>query len=168
MRKLILAVLVVLPALCHANSVQIGTRTYIGNIQTTITVPWLAGFRGMPSYTVSSPSAENSFVNTGTELRHDCGRTENVMLFQMGNMRSINVTAVPESGTLILLGTGMLGVGFILRRRWNGQNSNRSKSRSVEVPLAASTRARAVASVDSRNSECTSADAALKEHDCAA
>ena len=48
MREIILTALLVLPALCHANSVQIATRT--------------------PSYTVSSPTAKSLLCQYGNEI----------------------------------------------------------------------------------------------------
>jgi hypothetical protein len=138
MRKLILAALLFISVLCHANSVKVGLLTHIGNntLQATITARWLAGCTQMPGYIIWSPTAKNYFVNTRPEILHIYGSTDNVILAQLqaGDLRSINVRAVPESGTLMLLGTGMLGIGLTLRRRWNGQKFKRFEPPGVELP----------------------------------
>ncbi len=172
MRKLILVALLFVSVLCHANSVKIGPLTLVGNntFQATITAQWLACFTQMPGNIIWSLAGKNCFFRTGPGIPYIYGSTDYVIVAQLqaSDLRSINVRAVPESGTLMLLGTGMLGIGLTVRRRWNGQKFKRSESPTVEIPLAVSTKSKTVTSAVSRNCASTSANRAMKKQDCAA
>jgi len=66
-----------------------------------------------------TPTGHNYLLTlSGLGNRWILGTSHNTMLgpFEPGDSRSINITTVPEPGTLGLLGTGLLGLDIRLRR----------------------------------------------------
>lgn len=141
MRKYLLLLLLCSPAFANSVQIGTLQYVGHSQFQVTITQPWATALEGLPTingsgpflqvgntlfsgayckcpiltagYSVWTPTGKNMFINTGTNLIHIYATTQNLMLapFQPGDMRSINVTTVPEPSSLILLCTGLLAVG---------------------------------------------------------
>jgi PEP-CTERM motif len=136
--------------------IQKGNRGFITGIAQAN-----CGFTVCPDLDCSSARQVFKLVSTPWRYR--------INLLNVGDgsyqFQNARMQTVPEPGTLVLLGSGLLGLGFSLRRRWNSQYKRCSSQASSSESRYAS---KVVTySVESRNHKDALADAMLNDEDAA-